>query len=191
MYQDQLLALKAMNISVAEKWNKAVWLLLTARMEPLKEKGVPQDNLFATSHQIHIAMQSYMRTPDGETLIQLDRTIWELLFRVVFERDLPTKLELKVIRRISLSLCTAIIEDRFTESLRAATQGLTLEQKNPIIIEKMQSLAIPIFETYGLTGEAGYLGVQKALVDYSSDPFVGAQTYAYNHLTTEAAGTNQ
>jgi hypothetical protein len=190
---EQLRALKEINISVAEKWNKAVWLLLTARAEPLKNDGFTGGQAFQLSHQIHSSIQNHLKLcGEGSSthLLQKDRSIWELIFRIVFEKELPTKLELKTVRRISLLLCTAISDEQFTDALHAATHGLPLEAKNPIIIQKLQSLAMPIFAKFNLEGDMGYLTVQKALVDYSSDPFVAAQTHAYNHITTEAAGLN-
>lgn len=170
--EHKLLLIKEKSISLSEKWQALLQVILPIQIEVIKAYNL-EDNqlgLLKFNEEYSRCAQNY------STLRELNTQKWLFIFEKAFAVTEFKEISLQEAQSLIVEIAKEMTSETF---LAQIDQVINSFKPNASLIEKRQAvltilfpLHMSVMEKHGFKGEIGYIQAQRAIMDYYHDPLI-------------------
>lgn len=170
--QAQLEAIRQMNSSIVEKWQRLLLIILPIQLRVIKSYGF-QDTQEALSNFLEQFMQHAENDP---SLAELNKKKWLFMFEKAFGVTELKEISIEEARSLVRDIVSEMTSDLFLQKIDAVMgqlkEGASMMDKRTALLTILFPLQISIMVQHGFEGDKGYVQAQGALLDYYFDPMI-------------------
>jgi len=164
-------------LSLIEKWQKFLGIILPIQLDALRALGLGSEQADLSQFNKLLLEQS-LKNPE---LKALNEQKWAYLFEKAFGLTELRSITLEQARALTEAIVHAMTSEEFLTQVDHAISKLSqdscLVERRQALLKVLLPLHMSVMVRHGFEGEEGYVQAQRALMDYYYDPEImnGAQ----------------